>query len=65
MSIETIYDLEEVIKNEHLLEKYNMRKIGVFGSFARGEQANDIDFYVDTENYTLKNLLNLKKIWKK
>ena len=48
------------IKEENILEKYNLEKIGVFGSFARGEKSNDIDFYIDLENYSLKNLLNLK-----
>jgi predicted nucleotidyltransferase len=36
-------------------------KIGIFGSFSRGEKANDIDFYIDMENYSVKNLINLKK----
>ena len=61
MNIETINALEKAIKNENLLKKYNLEKIGVFGSFARGEKANDIDFYIDLENYNIKNLINLKK----
>ena len=61
MNIETINALEKAIKNENLLEKYNLEKIGVFGSFARGEKANDIDFYIDLDNYNIKNLINLKK----
>ena len=39
MNIKTINALEKAIKNENLLEKYNLEKIGVFGSFARGEAA--------------------------
>jgi len=61
MNIETINALEKAIKNEDLLKKYNLEKIGVFGSFARGEKANDIDFYIDLDNYNIKNLINLKK----
>ena len=61
MNIETINALEKAIKSENLLEKYNLEKIGVFGSFARGEKANDIDFYIDLDNYNVKNLINLKK----
>ena len=61
MNIETINALEKAIKNENLLKKYNLEKIGVFGSFARGEKANDIDFYIDLDNYSVKNLINLKK----
>jgi len=61
MNVETIKALEQAIKNENLLKKYNLDKIGVFGSFARGEKAKDIDFYIDIDNYTLKNLIPLKK----
>jgi predicted nucleotidyltransferase len=61
MNIETINALERAIKDEDLLKKYNLDKIGVFGSFARGEKANDIDFYIDMEDYNVKNLLSLKK----
>jgi predicted nucleotidyltransferase len=61
MNIETINALEEAIKNENLLKKYNLEKIGVFGSFARGEKANDIDFYIDLDDYNVKNLVGLKK----
>jgi predicted nucleotidyltransferase len=61
MNIETINALEEVIKRENLLKKYDLDKIGIFGSFARGEKANDIDFYIDLDNYNVKKLINLKK----
>jgi predicted nucleotidyltransferase len=61
MNVESINTLEKVIKDENLLKKYNLDKIGVFGSFARGEKANDIDFYIDMDNYSVKNLINLKK----
>jgi predicted nucleotidyltransferase len=61
MNIETLNALEKAIKNENLLKKYNLERIGVFGSFARGEKANDIDFFIDSENYNIKNLIGLKK----
>ena len=61
MNIETLSTLEAAIKNENLLRKHNLERIGVFGSFARGENANDIDFYIDIENYSVENLINLKK----
>jgi predicted nucleotidyltransferase len=60
MSIETFEALEKAIKKENILKKYKLEKIGVFGSFARGETANDIDFYIDVETYDLKNLIELK-----
>ncbi|MDR2314342.1 MAG: nucleotidyltransferase domain-containing protein [Spirochaetaceae bacterium] len=60
MSVETFEALEKAIKNENILEKYKLEKIGIFGSFARGETANDIDFYIDLETYDLKKLIALK-----
>ena len=60
MSVETFEALEAAIKKEEILKKYELGKIGIFGSFARGEIANDIDFYIDAEPYDLKNLLELK-----
>jgi predicted nucleotidyltransferase len=46
MSIETLEALQKAIKDENILQKHNLAKIGIFGSFARGEAANDIDFYI-------------------
>jgi predicted nucleotidyltransferase len=60
MTIETINALETAIKNENLLPKHHLEKIGVFGSFARGEEANDVDFYIDSNNYKIENLVGLK-----
>ena len=60
MNIETINALEQAIKNEKILEKYDLDKIGIFGSFARGENSNDIDFYIDLENYNLNKMLELR-----
>ena len=59
--MENIEALQQAIKKEKILNKYNLDKIGVFGSFARGENANDIDFYIDKDNYNIQNLVNLKK----
>ena len=61
MNVGSINELKQAIKNENLLKKYNLDKIGVFGSFARGEEARDLDFYIDMDNYNLKNLISLKK----
>ena len=61
MSIENISALEKVLKEENLLKKYELDRIGIFGSFARGENSNDIDFYIDVEDYRVKNLINLKR----
>ena len=61
MNIDSLKTLEIAIKNQNLLKKHSLEKIGVFGSFARGENANDIDFYIDLDNYSIENLTNLRK----
>jgi len=61
MKIKTMNDLENVIKNENLLKKYNLDKIGIFGSFARGEKnPKDIDFYIDQDDCDLDDLTCLR-----
>jgi predicted nucleotidyltransferase len=60
MGVETFGALEKAIKRENILQKYKLEKIGIFGSFVRGETANDIDFYIDMDTYDLKNLIALK-----
>jgi predicted nucleotidyltransferase len=43
--------LETLEKNKEILKKYGVKKIGLFGSFIRGEQKknSDIDFLVEFE----------------
>jgi predicted nucleotidyltransferase len=60
MNIKTIDALDMALKNDGLLKKHHLDKIGVFGSFARGEESNDIDFYIDSDDYCVEDLLNLK-----
>ncbi|MEG2347938.1 MAG: nucleotidyltransferase domain-containing protein [Cetobacterium sp.] len=42
-------NLRDLIKNNHLLERYNLKQIGIFGSIARGENGNDIDILIEEE----------------
>jgi len=59
--MDSIDILKKAIRQSDLLNKYMLKQIGVFGSFARGEPANDIDFYVDTDNCKLADLKKLKR----
>jgi hypothetical protein len=47
--------------NSALLQKYRVRRIGLFGSYARHEQKkwSDIDFLVEFETATFDNFMNL------
>jgi len=48
-------------KHNDLLKKFKVRKIGLFGSFARGEQnkKSDIDFLVEFYEPTFDNFMDL------
>ncbi|MCL2102335.1 MAG: nucleotidyltransferase domain-containing protein [Fibromonadales bacterium] len=61
--MDNIGDLEKAIKQSNLLNRYMLKEVGIFGSFARGEFANDIDFYIDTdtENCKLADLKGLQR----
>ncbi|MDR0517296.1 MAG: nucleotidyltransferase domain-containing protein [Fibromonadaceae bacterium] len=52
--------LKKAIRQSDLLNKYMLKQIGIFGSFARGEPTNDIDFYIDADNCKLADLRRLK-----
>jgi len=47
--------------NKNTLEKYTVKKIGLFGSFARNKQDenSDIDFIVEFRNPDLDNFMDL------
>jgi hypothetical protein len=52
-----------VVLNKHkdILLRYKVRRIGLFGSYARGEQKkrSDIDFLVEFEEPTFDNFMEL------
>lgn len=56
---------EEIImalrKHKDILAKYKVKKIGLFGSFARGEQKkfSDVDFLVEFKEPTFDNFMDL------
>lgn len=60
MQPKTIQDIQNYFNEHDLFNKYGLTKIGVFGSFARGEKFNDIDLYVE-DDIELKKLAYLKK----
>lgn len=47
------------LKKENIFEKYNIEKIGIFGSIARGEDGNDIDILVEDTDF--KKWIKLKE----
>ena len=57
---------EEILKklknNREVIRGFGVRRLGLFGSYARGEQseASDLDFLVEFDDATLQNYLDLK-----
>ena len=45
----------------NLFRAYNIKRIGVFGSFARGEHFNDIDLFIE-DDLNFQELIQLKSL---
>jgi len=56
-------DILQVLKEqkEYIQKSYEVDKIGLFGSYAKGlqTQQSDIDIYVEFKNKTFKNIAGL------
>lgn len=42
-----ITEIQKALVSNRLFEKFNLNKIGIFGSAVRGEQSNDIDILIE------------------
>ncbi|MFH1361166.1 MAG: nucleotidyltransferase family protein [bacterium] len=53
--------VETLRKQKSVLKKYMVKRIGLFGSFARGDQTekSDIDFVVEFEKPSFDNFMDL------
>ncbi|MBI3402752.1 MAG: nucleotidyltransferase family protein [Acidobacteria bacterium] len=53
--------LKALRDHEDLLKKYSVKRIGLFGSYARGHQkrGSDVDFLIDLEKPTYDNFIDL------
>ncbi len=63
--MKTLEEIKKILKNQKplLKEKYFVREIGLFGSYARGEQKkkSDVDILVEFEKpISLLKLVNLE-----
>ena len=54
-------DLFLLFKKENLFERFGLKKVGLFGSLARGEKFNDIDLLIE-EDLNYQKLLELKTV---
>ncbi|HHT9125228.1 MAG TPA: nucleotidyltransferase family protein [Candidatus Brocadiia bacterium] len=53
--------LDTLTEQKEILKKYGVKRIGLFGSFVRGEQKeySDIDFLVEFEKPSFDNFMDL------
>ena len=54
--------LKKLEENRETIRGFGARRLGIFGSYARGEQseASDMDFLVEFEKKTFRNYIGLK-----
>jgi len=60
-SVQNLNDLFLLFSQNNLFNQYGLKRIGVFGSFARGEKFNDIDLFIE-EEIDYMQVLQLKKL---
>ncbi|MGK2864004.1 MAG: nucleotidyltransferase family protein [Chitinophagaceae bacterium] len=60
-TLKDIDDLFVLFSENDLFRKYGLKRIGVFGSFARGEKFNDIDLFIE-EDIDYNQVLKLKSL---
>ena len=55
--------LRKLEKNRETIRSFGVRRLGIFGSYARDEQkeGSDMDFLVEFDDATLQNYLDLKE----
>lgn len=57
----TIHELESILRKERIFEEFGISRLGLFGSFARGEQYRDIDILLEQNlDYTMREKLKEK-----
>ena len=54
--------LERLEENQEAIRKYSVRRLGLFGSYARGEYtgASDLDFVVEFDKKSFDHYMGLK-----
>ncbi|MCF0073961.1 nucleotidyltransferase domain-containing protein [Dyadobacter sp. CY261] len=60
----TLQELESILRKERVFEEFGINRLGLFGSFARGEKYHDIDILLEQNmeyrvREELKNKLQL------
>lgn len=65
MELNNIKDLENFLNQNKIFDIIGIDRVGVFGSFARGEKSNDIDLLFDRVSDKLKTISIIEDLEKK
>ena len=57
--LNSMEDLESLIQQSGILRRFAIRRLGVFGSFARNDEANDIDLLIE-DDISLEDAMRFK-----
>jgi predicted nucleotidyltransferase len=59
--------IKKILDNKDKIKDCDVKRLGIFGSFARGKatKSSDIDVLVDFNNKTFDNYMNLKFLLQK
>jgi len=58
--LNSVEDLEALIRASGVLRRFSIHHLGVFGSFARNEPANDIDLLIE-DDLSLEDAMRFKE----
>lgn len=61
MPVNDFQSLQTYLREKQVFERFGLHRIGVFGSFVRGEKFRDIDLLID-ENIPYKQLIALRDL---
>jgi uncharacterized protein len=59
-TVKNMDDLLLLLRQKNVFNEYGLKRIGVFGSMARGEKFHDIDLFIE-DDIELKQAFRLKK----
>ncbi len=59
--MQSLKDILHYLANPNFYQTYNLERIGVFGSMARGEAANDLDLLIDADPRDFKKWIQFKE----
>jgi predicted nucleotidyltransferase len=59
-TVKNMDDLLLILRQKNVFNEYGLKRIGVFGSMARGEKFHDIDLFIE-DDIELKQAFRLKK----